>query len=112
MAAENDAFGGCFRRPFHSTPTRGPRRFRLPRQALTVSNLLLQAISILFSHGTYFGSSTFEPEMDFSRSLVGHDSRYMWDSVPICPSPSLSLPYSGPLFKLRYLLSFQPNPGI
>jgi hypothetical protein len=34
MAAENGAFWGCFRRPFHRTPTRGPRRFRLLRQGL------------------------------------------------------------------------------
>jgi hypothetical protein len=28
-AAENGASGGCFRRPFHCTPTRRPRRFKL-----------------------------------------------------------------------------------
>jgi hypothetical protein len=36
MAAENGAFGDCFRRP-------QPRRFRLLRQALTVSSLHVQA---------------------------------------------------------------------
>src|ERR1700726_3838201 len=59
--------------------------------------------------GTYFGSSTSEPEMEFSRSLICHGSRYMWDSVPIYPSPSLSLPYLTSLFELGCLLSFQPN---
>jgi hypothetical protein len=39
------------------------------------------------------------------RSLAGHGSQ-----IPIYPS--LSLPYSSSLSKLRYLLSFQPNPGI
>jgi hypothetical protein len=29
--------------------------------------------------------------------LVGHGSRYMWDSVPIYPWPSPSLPYSSSL---------------
>jgi hypothetical protein len=37
-AAENGVFGGCFRRCFHHTPTPGPRRFRLSRQAFTVSS--------------------------------------------------------------------------
>jgi len=60
----------------------------------------VQAISILFSPGTYFGSSTSDPEMDFSRSLVGHGPRYMWDSVPVCLSPSPSLPYSSPSLSL------------
>jgi hypothetical protein len=60
MAAENGAFVGCFRRPFHRT-----------------QHVHVQAISILFSQRTYFGSSTSDPEMDFSRSLVGHGSRYM-----------------------------------
>jgi hypothetical protein len=50
------------------------------------------------------------PEMDFSRSLTGHGSQYIWDFVPIYPSPSL--PYSSSLSKLGCLLSFQPNPGI
>jgi hypothetical protein len=102
-AAENGGSGGCFRRPFHLTLTRGPRRFRLLRQALTVSSLHVQAVSLLFfppsSHkGPILGSSTSDPEIDFSRSLVGHGSRYMWDSVPICPSPSL--PYSSPSLSL------------
>jgi len=48
MAAENGAFGGSFRRPFHRTPTRGPRRFRLLRQALAVASLHVQAGSWLF----------------------------------------------------------------
>jgi hypothetical protein len=29
MAAENGVYRGCFRRPFHRTPTREPRRFKL-----------------------------------------------------------------------------------
>jgi hypothetical protein len=45
-AAENGGSGGCFRRPFHRTPTRGPRRFRLLYQALTS---LLQPLSLLHS---------------------------------------------------------------
>jgi len=44
---------------------------------------MCRLFSILFSQVTYFDSSTSDPEMDFSRSLVGHGSRYMWDSVPI-----------------------------
>src|SRR5271169_5116114 len=63
-------------------------------QLLNGLSLHVPAISILFSQGTYFGSSTSNPEMDFSRSLVGHGSWYMWDSVPICPSPSPSPPVS------------------
>jgi hypothetical protein len=99
MAAENGAFGGLFWRPIHHTPTRGPRRFR----ALTPSfnsfeppcaGWFLTFLPPTSRQGTYFGSSTSELEMDFSRSLICHGSRYMWGSVPICPSPSISLPYS------------------
>jgi len=53
MAAENGAFRGCFRRAFHRTPTREPRRFRLLRQALTVSSLHVQVVFI-FSHRDLF----------------------------------------------------------
>ena len=50
-AAENGAFGGCFLTSFPSLPP-------------------------ILSQGT---SSTFDLEMDFSRSLMGHGSRYMWE---------------------------------
>jgi hypothetical protein len=63
-----------------------------------------------FSQATYFGFSTSDPKMDFSRPLASLGSRHMWDSVPICLSSSL--PYSSSLSELGCLLSLQPNPGI
>jgi hypothetical protein len=66
----------------------------------------------LFPYFSHFGPSTSDPEMVFFRSFVGHGLLHMWDSVPICPLPSPSLPYSSSLFEVGCLLSFQPNPGI
>jgi hypothetical protein len=114
---------GGFRRPFHPALTRGPHRFKLvlcscaslddfePLRRRLFPDIL-PPLSLIPSQETYFRSSTSDAEMDFSRSLAGHGSHYMLDSVPICPSPSPSLPYSSSLSKLGCLLSFQPNPSI
>ena len=45
--------------------------YGLAPKPFTVSRLAV------FSQATYFGSSTSDAEMDFSRSLAGHGSRYI-----------------------------------
>ena len=48
------ALGAVFRHPFHRTPTRGPRRFRLLRQALTFSSLIISRLADKTGHLTAF----------------------------------------------------------
>ena|ERR1700722_19405831 len=92
----------------------GPHHFRLLRQALSVSSLHCTGCFLTppSRKGPILAPRPLTLEMDFSRSLVGHGLRYIWDSVPICLSPSPLLPYSSSLFELGCFLSFQPNPGI
>ena len=65
----------------------------LLRQALTGLSLYVASCfpnilsSLILLQATYFGSSTSDTEMDVSRSLVGHGSQYMGDSVPVCLLP-------------------------
>jgi hypothetical protein len=68
----------------------------LLRQALTGISLYVAGYFLTFFlpspillQGTYVGSSTSDTEMDVSRSLVGHGSQYMGDSVPVCLSPEV-----------------------
>jgi hypothetical protein len=110
------ALGDCFRRLFHRTPTRASHRFnlfRLSRQASTVLSLprrpfLIFSSSIFCLHlpvtPSFLGTNT----GDLFRLLdpcarkrllsiypADYGSRYIWDSVPICQSPSP--PYSSSL---------------
>jgi len=85
--------GSRFRRPFHHGPTRGPHHFKLVLCSCTklwrFRASTAQAVS-WHSSATYFGSSTTDAEMDFSRSLAGHGSRYTWDTVPMSGAPRLN----------------------
>ena len=79
-AAENGIAGGCFRCPFYRALTRGPRRFKLVLcscakafysfESLRAGYFLTFFPPLTLSQATYFGSSTSDAEMDFSRSLA------------------------------------------
>ena len=49
------------------------------------SEFFLGRKSYPLTRGPILAPRPLTPEMDFSRSLAGHGSQYMWDFVPICP---------------------------
>ena len=95
--AENGAFGGCFRHPFHHTPTCTSGRFNLflgssapsAQRASTVEPLLTFSTSTLthpphlppFLRGTYFGSTSSVPKMDTSPSTLRIMARGIYRTV-------------------------------
>jgi len=54
-----------------------PNVWRVPVKRWQETALL----GAVFSQATYFGSSTSDAEMDFSRSLAGHGSRYICEGI-------------------------------
>jgi len=67
MAAENGGFRDCFQRPFHRTSAHGPRRFRLLRQALTVSSLHVQATDLGLQKVKYSADECILPDCQNGR---------------------------------------------
>jgi hypothetical protein len=119
-AAENGAFGTCFRHPFHRPQTRASGRFNLflgsgapsAQRASTAEPLFTFSISTLthpphlppFLRGTYFGSTSSVPKMDSSPSTLRIMARGICRTVlPTGLRPRLPI-HRGPLSSAVYSL--------
>jgi hypothetical protein len=82
-AAENSAFGTCFRHPFHHTPTHASGRFNLFLGSGAPSASTAETVVHVFDihRGTYFGSTSSVPKMDSSPSTLRIMARGIYRTV-------------------------------
>jgi len=115
-AAENGAFGCCFRHPFHHTPTRASGRFNLflgsgapsAQRASTADFCCSRfrhplSLTPLLPQRDLFWLHELCPQNGLlSIYLAHHGSRYIYRPSPLLPYPSSPS-------KIRRLLSFQAD---